>query len=137
MIRLLAASESMQWIVYAVGALTIVYVVMRPSFKKKDPLNPSTPKLGLAQQRAVERQMQNLLVELSDMARQITGQLDTRAAKLETLIKDADDRLAALRRASAGAPASTSDQRAPDFRVGAQQSFTFASPSQAMASSEN
>jgi len=100
MIRPLAASEAIQWIVYAVGALTIVYVVMRPSFRKKDPLANSGPKLGLAQQRSVEREMSNLLVELSDMARQITGQLDTRSAKLEALMQDADKKIAELKRLS-------------------------------------
>ena len=98
MIRLLAANESMQWIVYAVGALTIVFVVLRPSFRKKDPHNPSPPKLGMAQQRTVEREMSNLLVELSDMARQVSGQLDTRAAKLEALIQEADKKIAELKR---------------------------------------
>ena len=98
MIRLLAANETMQWIVYAVGALTIVYVVMRPSFRKKDPLNQSTPKLGMAQQRTVEREMSNLLVELSEMARQITGQLDTRAVKLEALMQEADKKINELKR---------------------------------------
>jgi hypothetical protein len=98
MIRLLAANETMQWIVYAVGALTIVYVVMRPSFRKKDPLNQSSPKLGMAQQRSVEREMSNLLVELSDMARQISGQLDSRAAKLEALMQEADKKIAELKR---------------------------------------
>src|ERR1041385_7472161 len=97
MMRLLAANESMQWIVSAVGALTIVFVVLRPSLRKKDPHNPSTPKLGLAQQRAVEREMSNLLVELSDMARQVSGQLDTRAAKLEALIHEADKKIAELK----------------------------------------
>jgi hypothetical protein len=100
MIHVLAASEAVQWIVYAVGALTIVYVVMRPSFKKKDPLANSSPKLGLAQQRSVEREMSNLLVELSEMARQITGQLDTRSAKLEALMQDADKKIAELKRLS-------------------------------------
>ena len=97
MIRLLAANETMQWVVYAIGALTIVFVVFRPSLRKKDPLNPSTPKLGLAQQRSVEREMSNLLVELSDMARQISGQLDTRAAKLEALMQEADKKIAELK----------------------------------------
>src|SRR5436309_13854403 len=104
MIRFLAANESMQWIVYAVGALTIVYVVLRPSFRKKDPLGQSAPKLGMAQQRSVEREMSNLLVELSEMARQITGQLDTRSAKLELLIKQADERLAHLADLATAAP---------------------------------
>ena len=98
MIRFLAANESMQWIVYAVGALTIAYVVLRPSFRKKDPLAQSAPKLGMAQQRSVEREMSNLLVELSEMARQITGQLDTRSAKLESLMQEADKKIAELKK---------------------------------------
>ena len=38
---------------------------------------------SLASQCAVERDMSHLLVEMSEMARQITAQLDTRAAKFE------------------------------------------------------
>ena len=98
MIRFLAASETMQWMVYAIGALTIVFVVFRPSLRKKDPLNSSNPKLSMAQQRSVEREMSNLLVELSEMARQITGQLDTRAAKLEALMAEADKKIVELKR---------------------------------------
>jgi hypothetical protein len=41
--------------------------------------------------------MQNLLVELSEMARQISAQLDTRSQKLELLIQDADEKIAALK----------------------------------------
>ena len=44
--------------------------------------------------------MGNLLVELSEMARQVTAQLDTRTLKLETLLKDADQRIAALKEAN-------------------------------------
>jgi hypothetical protein len=98
MIRFLAANEAMQWGVYAVGALTILYVVLRPSLRKKDPLAQANPKLSMAQQRSVEREMSNLLVELSDMARQISGQLDTRAAKLEALMQEADKKIAELKR---------------------------------------
>src|SRR5262249_19581853 len=43
-------------------------------------------------------------VELSEMARQISAQLDTRAAKLELLIKEADEKIAALRGTNADAP---------------------------------
>jgi len=98
MIRFLAAGEAMQWIVYAVGALTILFVVLRPSLRRKDPLKEASPKLSMAQQRSVEREMSNLLVELSDMARQITGQLDTRAARLEALMQEADKKIAELKR---------------------------------------
>src|SRR5205823_6670835 len=55
-----------------------------------------------------EEQMSNLLVELADMARQITAQLDTRAAKLELLIKEADAKIDALRSAANSLPPSTS-----------------------------
>ena len=44
--------------------------------------------------------MQNVLVELSNMARQITSQLNTRAAKLELLLQEADQKIAQLQRLS-------------------------------------
>jgi hypothetical protein len=88
------------WIAISVGILMVVYVTfVRPLRKKKgkDPLERPTGYSSLAQQRAVERDMSNLLVELSEMARQMTAQLDTRAAKLELLLKEADERIAILR----------------------------------------
>src|SRR5207253_3555095 len=77
------------WAVIIMAVLTIAYAVMRPRFRKKDPLETGGggPRMTLSQQRGVEREMSNLLVELSEMARQITAQLDTRAAKLDMLIK--------------------------------------------------
>ncbi len=87
-----------QWPVYALGAATIFYlVIMRPMMgrKKKDPLD-TIPRIGLSQQRGVEREMNNVLVELSEMARQVTAQLDTRSAKLQALMEDADRLIARL-----------------------------------------
>ncbi len=46
---------------------------------------------------AIKRDMERLLVELSDLARQINGQIDTRFAKLEQSIVDADRRIQFLR----------------------------------------
>jgi hypothetical protein len=89
------------WFMVAVAGITILYVVIRPILKKKDPLAKAPKFASLSQQRSVERQMQNILVELSEMARQISAQLDTRAAKLELLIKEADEKLAALKTANA------------------------------------
>lgn len=86
-----------KWTVIIAAILTIFYAVMRPKFRRKDPLDLSQKPAGhLAQQRQVEREMSNVLVELSDMARQITAQLDSRAAKLEALIEEADRRIAQL-----------------------------------------
>ena len=89
------------WALVALAmGVTIYGVFLRPKMKqKKDPL--SRP-LGLSRQRDVEKQMETLLVELSEMARQITAQLDTRAAKLDALIREADEKIAELKAISAG-----------------------------------
>jgi C4-dicarboxylate-specific signal transduction histidine kinase len=91
--------ERTTWIVYGMIALSVAYLVLRPMLRKRrDPLERSAPLQSLARQRAVERQMETLLVELSQMATQITSQLDTRAAKLEALIREADERITAAGR---------------------------------------
>ena len=88
-----------QWILIAMAVVTLFYAVVRPAMKKnKDPLAKTPAMSSLAQQRNVERQMQNLLVELSEMTRQISSQLDTRAQKLQMLIVDADERIAELKK---------------------------------------
>ncbi len=46
---------------------------------------------------AVKNDMERLLVELNELARQINGQIDTRYAKLEQTMADADRRISALR----------------------------------------
>jgi hypothetical protein len=87
-----------KWMIVIAGSLTIFYAVWRPMRRKKDPLQkPAT--FSLAGQREVERQLTELIVELEKMARQMTAQIDTRAAKLELLIEEADARLAALKAA--------------------------------------
>jgi hypothetical protein len=95
-----------KWALICAAVLTIVYAVMRPMRKRKDPLS-SSPSMALSTQREIERQMTELLVEMEKMARQMTAQLDTRATKLNLLIKEADEKLAALRTATAGIGNST------------------------------
>src|ERR1700733_13993144 len=90
--------SSQTWLLVAVACVVSLYAFfMRPMMRnKKDPLARSPVRSSLAQQRQVERQMETLLVELSQMARQITAQLDTRTAKLEALMKDADQKISEL-----------------------------------------
>jgi hypothetical protein len=105
--------ENNRWLLLGLGLLAVMYVVVRPlARRKKDPL-ASTPRMGLSQQRSVEREMSNLLVELSDMARQITAQLDTRAARLEVLIKEADERIGQLSSISGPPQNHPTDQQPP------------------------
>jgi hypothetical protein len=101
-----------KWAAIGLAIFTIMYVVIRPWFRKKDPLSKAPAYASLAQQRSVEREMQNVLVELSNMSRQITAQLDTRAAKLEALIREADEKIAAMQSASAS-PAPMSPALSP------------------------
>src|SRR2546423_8608216 len=94
------APEQRGWIALGVAGICIAYLLFRPKMRKKpDPLERPASFGSLSQQRVVERQMQNLLVELSEMARQISAQIDTRVTKLELLIKEADEKLAAMQAA--------------------------------------
>lgn len=84
-------------IAIGVGMLALLYVlVLRPKGKaakrRPDPLKtpPGQRRSGLAAERSAERQMQSLVLDLEKLAREIGGQLDTKAAKLEALLARAD-----------------------------------------------
>ncbi len=97
-----ARPDSFQWVLISAAVLMMLYVsVIRPMRKKKDPLQKQPALSSLAQQRTVEREMSSLLVELHQMARDMNAQLDTRSAKLEVLLREADEKIAALKSASA------------------------------------
>lgn len=100
-------SAAAKWAVICIAIITIIYATMRPLLRKKDPLSKTPGYASLARQRSVEQQMQNVLVEMSEMTRQIAGQLDTRAAKLEALIREADEKIAALSNAPPPPPPTT------------------------------
>jgi hypothetical protein len=99
----LPADNSTTWLLVGLAMLTIMYVIIRPMMRRRrDPLEggSSSPfRLSPSQQRQVEQQMSSLLVELAEMARQVSSQLDTRSQKLEVLIQQADERIEALGRA--------------------------------------
>ncbi|HRK30355.1 MAG TPA: hypothetical protein PLD59_04690 [Tepidisphaeraceae bacterium] len=93
----LDTNEAKAYIAIAVGVLGLGYLWLRSmSKKRRDPLERA-PFAGLSQQRSVERQFQNLLVEMAEMSRQISAQLDTRSQKLNLLIEEADAKIAELR----------------------------------------
>jgi hypothetical protein len=116
------SSPSTKWLLL-LFALAVIYLTMiRPGLKKKkDPLARTPGITNLARQKNVERQMQTLLVELSEMARQITAQLDTRAAKLQALIAEADEKIAMLNNAPGQSPRANFDSFKADAVVPAAQ----------------
>ena len=94
-----------QWIVVCGASLAILYALLRSGRRRRgsrDPLAREPTQTSLAQQRSVERQMQTLLVELAQMAQEITAKLDTRATKLALLIDDADEKAARLQQSIDG-----------------------------------
>lgn len=83
----------------AIGFIAVAYIYMKGKRNtRRDPLAGPPPFSSLSAQRRVENTMTELLVELEKMARQMNAQLDTRSAKLEELIRQADERIAELRR---------------------------------------
>jgi hypothetical protein len=97
--------DSGTWIGLLIATVATGYIYVRAKRKaKRDPLETHASSASLSQQRAVERQMSNLLVELSEMARTVSATIDTRAAKLEVLIDDADKRIETLRALGATIP---------------------------------
>jgi len=95
--------DATQWVILAVGILATAYLIMRPKLRKKrDPMeHRPIGNFGLSQQRQIERDMNSLMVQMLDTARQMTAQLDTRAARLEVLLQEADQKLASLQEAAA------------------------------------
>ncbi len=51
---------------------------------------------SLSRQSSAKREVGNVMLELEKLARHVNGQLDTRFAKLEAVIRDADARIAQL-----------------------------------------
>ncbi len=58
-------------------------------------------------ERQLRNDLESLLVELQELSRKISAQIDTRFAKLEAAIRDADRRIAALNRLGRQAPQQT------------------------------
>jgi hypothetical protein len=90
--------DTTTWVALVIGAVATAFVMIRAKARKnRDPLERSSfggP--SLAQQRNFERQMSNLLLELTEMSRTMSASLDTRAARLEALLDEADRKIAQL-----------------------------------------
>jgi len=107
-----------QWIMYGLMGVGGMYILIRyMSKKKKDPLADAPVRFSLSQHKTVEREMQNLLVELSEMSRQMTAQIDTRSAKLDALIREADEKIAELRALESQIPRGPAAQSIDSYRL--------------------
>jgi hypothetical protein len=93
--------------VVAVLLLVLLWPRVRHGAGSGQPEMRSDP--SLAQQRSVERDMQTLMRELSEMARKIGAQLDAKSARLEALIRAADERATRLEATARDAQPNASD----------------------------
>ena len=71
----------------------------------------------LKEQQGVKGDLEQLLIELHEAARRLNAQMDTKAGRLEALIRDADARISHLRQALAASASEPHAQSAPP-RVG-------------------
>ena len=99
-----------------VVALGVVVLLLVLIFRRGEPPATKSTHIGLAEQRALERDIGSLMNELSNMARQVGQQLDARAARLERLIAAADERIARLRDAGPVKPSPQPVSSEPDPR---------------------
>ena len=67
----------------------------------------------LRDQKDVRQSMDELLIQLEDVSRRINAQVDTRFAKLECVIRDADERIAVLKRLSGAVEPDGVDESIP------------------------
>lgn len=92
----------------------------------------------LRDQHQVRASLDDLLLQLEQLQREINAQLDTKFARLEAVVRDADDRIARLGALLGRQPAATAEQPEPAIRAAdgepAPQPPTAARPSPAAPS---
>ncbi len=93
-----------------IGALTLVMISTRNRIRRSQ----SSSRVSaleryskLSEERSATRDLETVMLELDQLSRQIHGRLDTKLARIEALIRDADlriEKLGRLQRAAAGEP---------------------------------
>jgi hypothetical protein len=74
------------------------HVPERSSPQREPPRDPP----GSDTKQRLRRDLESLIVELQELSRRVSGEIDTRFAKLESAMHDADRRIAVLSRLSRG-----------------------------------
>lgn len=97
------AFESQPFLVLG-GVLVIVFILMRRTSQKASQTGASPRSYAreqiarLKDEKGIKTDMEELMVQLQEFAREVNGQLDTRFAKLEASIRTADERIGQLQR---------------------------------------
>jgi hypothetical protein len=115
----LVPADVWPWILICAGVVGLGVLILLITLIMRQRHTPAVGSAHLtpAQQRALERDVSNLIAALSDMAQAVGGELDFRAGRLEKLLAAADERITRLEELSPSAhvtaPTTTA---APDAR---------------------
>ena len=85
----------------AVAGLTVILLSTRRKIvdRQREPRATARDRYAsLEQETATRRNVEDVMLELDQLSRQIHGRIDTRLAKLEAIIRDADERIDRLSR---------------------------------------
>lgn len=101
--RIVAELSHQQMVLYAGAACLIMFLTIRMRRKAREqtgaaPYESRERLAHMSAARGVRGDMEDLLAELQELARSINAQIDTKFAKLEASIQDADRRIAELKR---------------------------------------
>ncbi len=97
----LSKGEPMVYILAIICAIIMMSISIRRRLRDKSggPQYTASERLNdVTMQRGLRSDMEKLLVELQELSRKINAQIDTKFAKLESSIQDADRRIAELQR---------------------------------------
>ncbi|MHC4442586.1 MAG: hypothetical protein ACYTF1_19805 [Planctomycetota bacterium] len=96
--------EEYQVVPFALALIAVIFLLsslwrrQRKRRREKDrPTSVGRPQ-GSSSDTHLRRDLESLIVELQELSRRISAEIDTRFAKLEAAIRDADSRIAVLNR---------------------------------------
>ncbi len=95
------STSQLLMLVMAVVCLTILLISTRRKIheRQREPRSTARERYrGLEQESKARRDIEEVMLELDQLSRQTHGRLDTKFAKLEAVIRDADDRIERLSR---------------------------------------
>lgn len=108
-LHLAQTCDAMWTSAYVAAAAVVVWLLFRPWQKRQAPPASTT------QQRLAERDLAELMQQMTQLATKATAQMEERAGALAELIRQADVRIAQLRGPATAGPQSTSPPTAPSL----------------------
>src|SRR5262245_41987123 len=91
--RWLQESQLFPIVILIVALLLLMSSMRRRQQAMRKPPTPKPSPESSTSTHALRRDLDDLLVELQDLSRRITAEIDTRFAKLEAAMRDADRRI--------------------------------------------